>query len=119
MASSVSVQLQGKQGLLNKLKLLVPKVREGAKQAVAETALLIESDAKQLAPVDTGRLRSSIHAEIAPDGLSATVSDGVTYGIFIELGTRRQKAQPFLGPAYEMNRLAFIANLKKNTQLFR
>lgn len=118
MGSSVSIELKGADSLLGKLKALVPKVREGTRLTVAQTALLIETDAKLFAPVDTGRLRASIHAEIAPDGLSATVSDGVDYGVFVEFGTRFQRAQPFLHPAYEKNRLAFVANLKKNTKLF-
>lgn len=112
MAGSVSVSLEGQAGVLAKLRGLLPKVREGTRIAVAQTALLIESDAKQLAPVDTGRLRASIHADIAPNGLSATVSDGTTYGIFVEFGTRRQRPQPFLRPAYEKNRPRLIANLK-------
>lgn len=118
MASSLSIELKGINGLLDRAKLLLPKVRTGVQQTVAETALLIETDAKQFAPVDTGRLRSSIHAEIAPNGLSATVEVSVNYAAFVEMGTRRQRAQPFLFPAYEKNRGAFVANLKRNLKLF-
>lgn len=118
MASSLQIELKGVSGLLNKAKLLVPRIRQGVQQTVAETALFIESDAKQFAPVDTGRLRSSIHAEIAPNGLSAVVAVGVSYGIHLEFGTRFQRAQPFLFPAYEKNRAAFVTNLKANLKLF-
>jgi HK97 gp10 family phage protein len=118
VASSVSVEIKGIEGLINRAKLLVPRIKAGVQQTVAETALLIESDAKQFAPVDTGRLRSSIHAEIAPNGLSASVEAGVGYAVFLEFGTRRQRAQPFLFPAYEKNRAAFVANLKRNLKLF-
>lgn len=118
MASSLSLELKGINGLLDRAKLLLPKVRARVQQTVAETALLIETDAKQFAPVDTGRLRSSIHAEIAPNGLSATVEVSVNYAVFVEMGTRRQRAQPFLFPAYEKNRGAFVANLKRNLKLF-
>jgi HK97 gp10 family phage protein len=118
VANSVSIQLKGVEGLLNRAKLLVPRIKAGVQQTVAETALLIETDAKLFAPVDTGRLRASIHAEIAPNGLSATVEAGVDYAVFLEFGTRRQRAQPFLFPAYEKNRLAFVAALKRNLKLF-
>lgn len=118
MASSVSIQLKGVDGLLNRAKLLVPRIRQGVQQTVAQTALLIETDAKLYAPVDTGRLRSSIHAEIAPNGLSAVVNAGTSYAVFVELGTRYQRAQPFMFPAYEKNRAAFVANLKANLKLF-
>lgn len=104
--------------MLDRAKLLVPRIRAGVQQTVAETALLIESDAKQFAPVDTGRLRSSIHADIAPNGLSATVATNVSYAIFLEMGTRYQRAQPFMFPAFEKNRAAFVSNLKRNLKLF-
>lgn len=118
MASSVSIELKGVDSLLSKVKLLVPRIRAATEQAVAQTALLIETDAKLNAPVDTGRLRSSIHTEIAPNKLSAMVLDGVTYGVFLEYGTRYIRGRPFLFPAYEKNRGAFVALLKAKTKLF-
>lgn len=118
MASSVSIQLKGFDTLLSRAKLLLPRVKAGAQEAVAEMALLIETDAKLLAPVDTGRLRSSIHSEFSPDRLRAMVLDGVTYGKYLEFGTRYIRARPFLFPAYEKNRPAFVALLKAKTKLF-
>ena len=118
MANSLRIELKGVEGLKSKLFNLVGKVRRGTEDTVAETLLLIESDAKQFAPVDTGRLRSSIHTELAPNRLSGSVEVGVSYGIFLEFGTRYQRAQPFLFPAYEKNRAAFVARLKTNTKLF-
>lgn len=118
MAGSVSVRLEGAEGFANRVKLLLPQVRRRVQDAVALSALLIETDAKRFAPVDTGRLRASIHADFAADRLSAEVADGVSYGIFVEFGRRGQRAQPFLFPAYEKNRLAFVANLKQALKLF-
>lgn len=118
MANSLSIQLKGVEGLLNRAKLLVPRIRAGVQDSVATTALLIETDAKLFAPVDTGRLRSSIHTEIAPSQLTAQVLTNVSYAPVQEFGSRYQKAQPFLFPAYEKNRQAFVALLKANTKLF-
>lgn len=61
----------------------------------------VESGAKRLAPVDTGRLRSSISHEIGRDarGLVGTVGTDVTYAPYVELGTSKAPAQPFLRPA--------------------
>ena len=118
MANDVSVTLQGQSGLISKLRGLIPKVRAGAQATVAEFALLVESDAKQLSPVDTGLNRAEIHAEIAPDRLSAQVVAGTEYAIHLEFGTRYMRARPFLFPAYEKNRTAFVAALKRNTKLF-
>jgi len=112
MSDFTGIKLTGVEGLRNKLRVLLPATRAAVREAVATSALLLESDAKALAPVDTGRLRSSIHTEISSDGLSAVVETGVDYSYFLEFGTRYIAARPFFGPAYEKNRLPFIARLK-------
>lgn len=106
------IELKGVQGLQNKLRALVPNTRRAVREAVALTALLTESDAKLFAPVDTGRLRASIHTNISENGLRAEVVAQTDYAIFLETGTRRQRAQPFLEPALNKNRAAFLARLK-------
>lgn len=64
-------------------------------------ALRVERAAKLLAPVDTGRLRASVTNALTVDaqGLLALVGTNVTYAPFVELGTSRTSAQPFLRPA--------------------
>lgn len=70
-------------------------------------AVQVESAAKQLCPVDTGRLRSSITHTVTREGSSyrVTVGTNVEYAPFIELGTRYMSAQPFLRPALDAVRL--------------
>lgn len=59
-----------------------------------------ESYAKQLCPVDTGNLRNSItHQQI--DENTEAIGTAVEYAPPVELGTRRQRAQPYLRPAAE------------------
>jgi len=48
--------------------------------------------------VDTGALRASVHAEHTGPN-QYTVSDGVEYGAYLEYGTPRMAARPWLGPA--------------------
>lgn len=66
-------------------------------------ALQVDRAAKQLCPVDTGRLRSSITNELGQDGdgLVATIGTNVEYAPHVELGTSKMAAQPFLLPALE------------------
>jgi len=72
-----------------------------------KTAFDIESTAKQLAPVDTGLLRSSISTDIGGDGrfgtMTAEIGPTAEYGIYQELGTSRMAAHPYLGPAYDQH----------------
>lgn len=63
--------------------------------------LRVQNAARQLCPVDTGRLRSSITSVPGEDSLGPYVEVGtnVEYGAYVEFGTSRQAAQPFLRPA--------------------
>jgi HK97 gp10 family phage protein len=70
-------------------------------QMLLRRATRIERGAKRTAPVDTGRLRASVTHSLERDfaGLVAVVGTDVDYAPFVELGTSRAAAQPFLRPA--------------------
>ncbi|MFJ7748711.1 HK97-gp10 family putative phage morphogenesis protein [Arthrobacter sp. NPDC097144] len=75
---------------------------------VRKTARDIVKDAKQLAPVDTGNLKASIgHSDLRSVGqagdLSVEIGPTANYGVFLEMGTSRAPAQPFMGPAADRN----------------
>lgn len=71
--------------------------------AIVKTGYDIQADAQILAPVDTGALKNSISTSVSGSSASLTVEVGPTveYGIWQELGTSTQPAQPYLGPAYD------------------
>lgn len=91
--------------------------------ALEACGLAAEGYAKRLCPVDTGRLRGSItyatqkahgdgqepatpedyEPQGTPEKGSVYIGTNVEYGPAIELGTSRQKAQPFLKPAIANN----------------
>lgn len=50
---------------------------------------------------DTGRLVSSLRAEISTEALTASLIAGTQYAIYLEFGTRRMEPRPFLRPAAE------------------
>lgn len=68
-----------------------------------QLAQRVERRAKQLAPVDTGRLRSSITSGLAEDGstVAGLVGTDVDYAVHVEYGTYRMAPQPFMRPALE------------------
>lgn len=68
---------------------------------LARKAIQVDRRAKRLCPVDTGRLRSSIGNQLGRDaiGLVAIVGTDVEYAPYVELGTSKMAAQPFLRPA--------------------
>ena len=59
-----------------------------------------EGYAKMLCPVDTGRLRNSItHQQY--DETTEVIGTNVEYAPFVELGTHKMAARPYLRPAAE------------------
>lgn len=65
-------------------------VFRAAGEAVAE-------EARAMCPVDTGNLRGSIAVSAGDDG--AQISADADYAAYVEFGTWKMAAQPFLVPA--------------------
>lgn len=63
------------------------EVQDEVRRIVAETCYLLQAEARNRAPVDTGFLRSSITVEIYNNGFSGRVSIGSDYAVFILFGT--------------------------------
>ena len=55
--------------------------------------------AQGIVPVRTGNLMASIFAEVDEDNLAVTLGAAADYASFIEYGTVKMRAQPFLEPA--------------------
>lgn len=106
--------------LRKKIKRLEPEARQGIKDAMTEVADEILDEAKSRVPVDTGTLKKKLTRQVSRDGMSAKVGVRTKaakrkayYGKFIELGTSKMPAQPFLTPAYEVVRPKAKVKLKK------
>ena len=69
-------------------------------RGVIECGLAIEAQAKDLAPVDTGRLRDSINTAIGSE--EVIVGTNVEYAPYVEYGTYSTSARPFLRPAIDL-----------------
>lgn len=67
-------------------------------KALEMCGLHAEGYAKLLCPVATGRLKNSLTH--SPEGkYTEVIGTDVEYAIYVEAGTSRQRAQPFLKPA--------------------
>lgn len=128
------------QGELNKFFRQLNRFNEEKKAAVkkevARATFSIDSNAKKMAPVKTGNLRSQISPEIIAGGVSGKVTAKARYSAYREFGTGsfvivpsgykkyaiqfkgqgkrkvNSKADPYLIPAVEIERDRFISNLK-------
>jgi HK97 gp10 family phage protein len=94
------------------LRRLREQIRSQVEAGVARVAHEIEEDARRRAPVRTGFLRSSIEAipsdAAEPGTVEWEVGAAAPYGIFVELGTTKMAARPFLTPAAEAGRGPFL-----------
>lgn len=84
---------------VNNKELIQKALTEQIETALTSIGMACETFAKRDCPVDTGRLRNSITFEVRAGEKAVHVGTNVEYGKYVELGTSRMKAQPFLGPA--------------------
>lgn len=123
----------------NRLPEIRASLAETVDRAVRKAAFDIAAHAKDLAPVDTGALKNSIWVATskdetygsaiqaalarnpkakavspppAPALCAAYVGAGVHYAIYVEMGTRRMAARPFMRPAADAVEPGFKAAVK-------
>jgi HK97 gp10 family phage protein len=78
------------------------KFRRVQERFLPQAGLIVEGQAKLNAPVDSGNLRSSITTEVKDE--EVIVGTNVEYAPYVEYGTKRMRAQPYLRPALDKNR---------------
>lgn len=87
--------------LSNRLPQMPAQIHQAVVAEVQRASYDVEARAKQLAPVKTGTLRRSIHSGFENGGLTGLIGPSVLYGKFVEFGTRRMGARPYMRPAAE------------------
>ena len=73
----------------------------------------LQARAQRKAPVDTGTLKRSIGLEIRDGGLTAESEATAEYAPYVEWGTRFMKAQPFMRPAFNIQKEKFKQDMEK------
>src|SRR5687768_3469076 len=110
--SSDTMTLTGMDGLLRALKEIPDVAREELKHVVTLTAFSIAQRMRATVPRSSGLLANSISTSTR--GLSGRVEIGVGahYWHFLEYGTVRMEARPFIRPAGELEAPAFEQRLR-------
>ena len=99
MALEVTCDLEGAEEFKQAMQQLDSAMQKHVHELLAQWAENVKALAQQLAPVRTGYLRSSIYTKI--DGWVAEIGTEAAYALFVEFGTRRMQAQPFLYPSLQ------------------
>lgn len=104
-AASISINVDGTEAA-NMLMQAAEQIRENLQKGLAEAGEIVVSEAKAMCPVSTeatrpggphGELRASINKSVS--GNSCTVGTNTEYAPYVEFGTCKMAAQPFLVPA--------------------
>ena len=93
-----------------------------ASEAVRAAAFLCQGVAVDRVPYKTGTLRLSISVgrpggpkgSFMPGDLTAEVGPTAEYGAFVEYGTSRMRAQPYMTPASEQAGEWFVNHMARN-----
>lgn len=94
----------------DKFPKLAAALPEAVREIVQETILAIETQAKIKTPIDTGALRASIQSEMTGE-TSGQVATNIEYSVYVNYGTSRMAARPFMDPAAEGERRHFMRKM--------
>jgi HK97 gp10 family phage protein len=100
--------------IFNKIKDVMQKA---SLDAVKFASQLTVTEAHRLVPVDTGRLKNSITDAVFVDRENnpiGMIGTNVEYAPYVEFGTRRMRAQPYLYPAVNKYQQKLVGYLKAN-----
>jgi HK97 gp10 family phage protein len=116
----LTLEVYGANKLMARLtELRTVRLKQSTEENVRKTCEAIRDDAKAIVPVDTGSLRSSIRLQVRPRPTAHSISYGVSaggyvtnpksgkkvnYASFVEYGTRKMAAQPYMRPAIERHK---------------
>jgi len=96
----------------NNLPRIAERLPEAVSAIIRKAAFDVEANAKAIVPVDTGKLKNSITSEF-PSLTKAIIAPHTDYAIYVEFGTRHQRAQPYMRPAAEKVAPAFFAAMQR------
>lgn len=79
---------------------------------VGKVAADTMADSQSRAPIDTGNLRATHYFDRVAQGVWR-VGASALYAIYVELGTRYMRAQPYLVPAWVAGRFRLMQALRR------
>lgn len=109
MSNAMQFKISGHDALLKKLQDAANY--EDVKNVVKVNTAELATGAQRNAPVDTGFLKRSIVPEMTD--LVGKVKATAEYSPYVELGTRFSAAQPFISPAFMVQKMKFLDDLKR------
>lgn len=107
--------VRGTGNVLSNLAKASIAISKSIEKEVKQAAFEVEREGKINSPVDTGRLRASIGADKKSE-LYYEVGTNVEYAWYVEAGTKKMAAQPYLGPAVAKVRQKYPDMIKEGVK---
>ncbi len=115
----MKIVISGGDTLVKKLKTI--KNLEFARKAVKKHGALLQNKMKDNATpgkifvqgYSHGETKRSIELDIENGGLTAVVAPNTEYAPYVEFGTRKMEAEPFVKPALNAIKDGFLKDLEK------
>lgn len=111
----MSVTFSGDKELLNALEKMART--EIYKEVIQKNGAALQRTAQRKAVFkkgySTGATKRSIKLDLASNGLRAVVKANTDYSGYLEVGTRKMEAQPFMQPAFNEIQPKFIDDLRR------
>lgn len=83
------------------------------KKIVAQNGAEMQQKAQTNSPVDTGTLKRSIDLQLSSGNMTATVEPHTEYAAYVEYGTRKMEARPYMKEAFDAQKKQFKSDLKR------
>lgn len=109
---SITYNLKGMSTFIRKVHQKPKQAREAVSKELNRSSLRVEKKAREYAPYDTGWLSLNIYS-YQDAMLRFKVVSPAHYSIYLELGTRKMLAQPFMEPALREEYPILMSNLKR------
>lgn len=106
----MTLKLEGAEELKRLLRQTPESIKSRVSGVIATSTFSVAARMRQSAPARTGKLSASITSDAT--GLRGRVFIGAYYWHFIEFGTVRMPARPFVRPAVEMETPAFERGIR-------
>ncbi|WBM89866.1 HK97 gp10 family phage protein [Lacticaseibacillus rhamnosus] len=109
--ANINVNWSGLDSLMEQLGTTAAKTIEAAASAMKLTTGQVQATAKQVAPKRTGYMANNISVDPVKKtatSVTGTVNAKADYSSFVEFGTYKMSAQPFIRPAVSAAQSLFI-----------
>jgi len=99
---------------IDRSKLVTQALQEAAKLAITKACFDTQAKAQAIVPVDTGNLKNSIQVDLSElEELSGEVVPQAEYAVYVEFGTSKMPAQPYMTPAAEEVGASFVEVMER------